>query len=156
MYPLWSGQLRSRLLEIGQGPLHQAVPVPEVPQQRIPQRLLGQDARIAQYNQPIPGPREGHIHAAGIAEEADALQAQQLVEVAAGRKKFMHAMIGVSLLENKLCCQDHVTGPYDAAPVLKLHEEARVVQLIPFDDTLHTAGHHLEAIPADWAAGLQV
>ncbi len=75
--PLWSSKLRRRLLQVGQGTLNQAVPVSEMPQQRIPQGLLGQNTRVAKHHQPIPCPRQGNIHTSRIAQEANALHASQ-------------------------------------------------------------------------------
>ncbi len=77
--PLGLGELLHGLLQVAEGPLHQALVLLEVVQQHIPQGLLGQHLRVTQDDQPILGSGQCHIQAPWVAQEANALQYTQSV-----------------------------------------------------------------------------
>ena len=72
-YPLWLGELLHGLLQVAEGPLHQALVLLEVVQQHIPQRLLGQHLGVAQNDQAILGSSQSHIETPGVTQEPNAL-----------------------------------------------------------------------------------
>ena len=49
-YPAGAPELDQTLLQVAEGALHQAARLLEVRQQRRPQRLLGQQSRVAQHH----------------------------------------------------------------------------------------------------------
>ena len=70
---LWLGKLHHRLFEIVQGALDQnAVLLVEV-KQMVPDGLFGQHFWIANDNNAVARSRQGHVQAARIVQEADAL-----------------------------------------------------------------------------------
>ena len=77
--PLGLGELLHGLLQVAEGPLHEALIVLEVIQQHIPQGLLGQHLGVTQDDQPILGSSQCHVQTPWVAQEANALQYIQSV-----------------------------------------------------------------------------
>ncbi len=72
--PLGLGELLHGLLQVAEGPLHQALVLLEVVQQHIPQGLLGQHLGVSQDDQPILGSGQCHVQTPWVAQEPNALQ----------------------------------------------------------------------------------
>lgn len=77
--PLGLGELLHGLLQVAEGPLHQALILLEVVQEYIPQGLLGQHLGVTQDDQPILGSSQCHVQTPWVAQEPNALQYAQSV-----------------------------------------------------------------------------
>lgn len=73
-YPFGFGELLHGLLQVAEGPFHQALVLLEVVQQHIPQWLLRQDLRVAQNDYAILGSGQGYIQTPRVTEKPYALQ----------------------------------------------------------------------------------